>query len=1213
MNREVQLKAEQLNKRRKHRNIWYRILSVPVCIVVFITTYAMILPAITLESTPDTYCGLEEHIHGDECYETPSVPAHKEIKCSAADNLAEGEYIVHTHNSFCFDDKGELICGLEEQTEHTHTDECYKNGKLVCEKQTPVIHQHTAECVVTVPATEPQGLICTKTEHRHTESCFINPESRLLNTAALTAAETQPDGKTDNDSTSAAIKNEKEVYTQNGTTTIYRSSYSDKATSKIESEFTGVQTDDGKVVTDKTVIYGKDDYSAFSTYDQNTFSVALSALGQQYENTDTTVIKTPLDIVFILDTSGSMVADGISRAEDAVKTLNELAKYVMELNSENRFGIATFSSNSSNTYNNGFDSNELLPIGSYGNAKTGDILTYTAGTYRNSYYNATVKVNTSVSGTSSANSTYFYGGTYTTAGYYKAAQMLQNTTGKTVTVNGQEIERVPIVILITDGATTYSSGGTNKYEYSSTKNRNSTGNSMSNDDLFYTILSAYHYKQQVSSAYFNNAKMYTVGIGEDAVSDIEFQTNLDPTDTNISGLGSDYSTAKSNLLNKSNFPSSYTSQHGTEYYFCNGTYTSENFDPLLTAKLKEFIRENAGEYIYSSSSRTETNIEMTDIIGSGMELKSGFVLRYDGTNYPLSLTGTSGGVSTYKYTGSVTVKANQYGDPVSLSEITVTVDTTAGGNQRVTWDLPSSLLPEYTHAKTGSWYYPMLPVRLLYQVGLTEESEQAVRNLTDTSGELTFYTNAYGAGINNAVAVVEPTEASGDVSYNPYYESYTGETKNKDENTTITGSAYREVTKNGDQINFVMGNNGKLVFWAYTKTPDETSAKTSVVAKKVWKDKNGSEITDTSGLPGITAVAKADGIIKYTAVLNAANEWTHTFDNLPTEWDDGTEITWTVDEESVPSGYEKESVEDSGATTTSGGSSTVTSLENGGIYVFRNRSNYSIKNSSGSTISSATGEDTDTTIQWKAIAQSNGKFRLQNVSTGNYLAVYATSSRGLTSYYVTADGGNTSSYVYDFTLTDNELHVEVNNTDRRIRITSNTGSTIGTQTSSSQTLTVLTVTKVGSSARTFTITNKEKSTAALTVTKTVRASDTNGEFNFEISVDGGTPVSFALKNGETYTLDDIAIGSQVTLKELNSDGYSVSFIKDGKTVQSGVDSYAFTADGDISLTVQNTAGVVLPETGGRGTFLWIYGGLGIMLGAVVTGYFLRRRYRKEGN
>ncbi len=1211
MNREVQLKAEQLNKRRKHRNIWYRILSVPVCIVVFVTTYAMILPAITLESTPDTYCGLEEHIHVDECYETPSMPAHKEIKCSAADNLVEGEYIVHTHNSFCFDDKGELICGLEEQSEHNHTGECYENGKLVCEKQTPVIHQHTAECVVTVPATEPQGLICTKTEHRHTESCFINPESRLLNTAALTASETQPDGKTDNDSTSAAVKNEKEVYTQNGTTTIFRSSYSDKATSKIESEFTGVQTDDGKVVTDKTVIYGKDDYSAFTTYNQNTFSVVLSALGQQYENTDTTVIKTPLDIVFILDTSGSMVAGGISRASDAVKTLNELAKYVMELNSENRFGVATFSSDYDNTYNNGFDSNELLPIGSYENAKTDDILTYTAGTSRQSYYNATVKVNTSVSGTSNANSTYFYGGTYTTAGYYEAAEMLKNTTGKTVTVNGQEIERVPIIILITDGATTFSSGGTNKYEYSSTQD--GSGSSMSNNNLFYTILSAYHYKAQVSEAYFDNAKMYTVGIGDDAAS-LENLANLNPTEENLNNITSNtYRTAKSNLLNKSGFPSSYTSRHGTEYYFCDGTYTSENFDPLLTAKLKEFIRENAGEYIYSSSSRTQTNIEMTDIIGSGMELKSGFVLRYDGTNYPLTLTGTSGGVSTYKYTGSVTVKANQYGDPVSLSEITVTVDTT-GGNQRITWDLPSSLLPEYTHAKTGNWYYPMLPVRLLYQVGLTEESEQAVKNLTDTSGEITFYANAYGAGINNAVAVVEPTEAQGNISENPYYLNYTGETKGKDENTTLTRSAYRESSKSGEKITFVMGNNGKLVFSANTRTLDGTSAKTSVVAKKVWKDKNGSEITDTAVLPEITAVAKADGIIKYTAVLNAANEWTHTFDNLPTEWDDGTEITWTVDEEFVPSGYEKEIVEDSSATTTSGGSSTVTALEDGGIYIFRRQgSTYAIKNPSGNTVSSATGEDTDASIQWKAIAQSNGKFRLQNVSTGNYLAVYSSSFGWWSSYSVTADGGSSSNYSYDFLLTDGRLQVSIGSSTRYITVTTGYSASIGTTTSSTNSNTNLTVTKVGSSARTFTITNKEKSTAALTVTKTVRAPDTNGEFNFEISVDGGTSVSFTLKNGETYMLDNIAIGSQVTVKELNSDGYSVSFIKDGEIKQSGVESYTFTADGDISLTVQNTAGVELPETGGRGIYLWIYGGLGIMLGAVVTGYFLRRRYRKEGN
>jgi hypothetical protein len=37
-------------KREKRRKVWKRILSVMMCLVAFVTTYALILPAITMES-----------------------------------------------------------------------------------------------------------------------------------------------------------------------------------------------------------------------------------------------------------------------------------------------------------------------------------------------------------------------------------------------------------------------------------------------------------------------------------------------------------------------------------------------------------------------------------------------------------------------------------------------------------------------------------------------------------------------------------------------------------------------------------------------------------------------------------------------------------------------------------------------------------------------------------------------------------------------------------------------------------------------------------------------------------------------------------------------------------------------------------------------------------------------------------------------------------
>ena len=176
MNRDIYSQAEQLNKKHRRKRTWYKILSMPICLVVFVTTYALILPAITMESTPDTYCGKAEHVHTDDCYEHSGTPAHKEIQCTAGADLGQGEYIVHRHDSFCFDDSGELLCTLTEQDEHVHTDTCYDGENLICGLVTGIVHQHTADCVISVPATEPQGLVCTVEEHKHTEACFINPE-----------------------------------------------------------------------------------------------------------------------------------------------------------------------------------------------------------------------------------------------------------------------------------------------------------------------------------------------------------------------------------------------------------------------------------------------------------------------------------------------------------------------------------------------------------------------------------------------------------------------------------------------------------------------------------------------------------------------------------------------------------------------------------------------------------------------------------------------------------------------------------------------------------------------------------------------------------------------------------------------------------------------------------------------------------------------------
>ena len=68
MQEKTQQEAADYLAQNHRRRTWKKIISILACIVVFCTTYALILPAITLENHT-TYCGLEEHQHGLECYE----------------------------------------------------------------------------------------------------------------------------------------------------------------------------------------------------------------------------------------------------------------------------------------------------------------------------------------------------------------------------------------------------------------------------------------------------------------------------------------------------------------------------------------------------------------------------------------------------------------------------------------------------------------------------------------------------------------------------------------------------------------------------------------------------------------------------------------------------------------------------------------------------------------------------------------------------------------------------------------------------------------------------------------------------------------------------------------------------------------------------------------------------------------------------------------
>ena len=128
---------------RKKR--WQRVVAALASVTVFCTTYALILPAITMEEP--TYCGFEEHVeHNDECYSEQEI-----LTCT----LPEGE--GHIHDESCLNENGEYICGLSE-------------GEGA--------HQHDGSCreIITV-------LTCELPIHEHTLQCFSNPDADVENSS----------------------------------------------------------------------------------------------------------------------------------------------------------------------------------------------------------------------------------------------------------------------------------------------------------------------------------------------------------------------------------------------------------------------------------------------------------------------------------------------------------------------------------------------------------------------------------------------------------------------------------------------------------------------------------------------------------------------------------------------------------------------------------------------------------------------------------------------------------------------------------------------------------------------------------------------------------------------------------------------------------------------------------------------------------------------
>ncbi len=164
MKNDILQTARISNIERRKKRVWNRIVTTLSCVVVFCTTYALILPAITMDSEKRLVCSSEElvgHVHLDACWDD-----HSALLCGYAG------FVIHEHDENCLDKNGELICTFPVIQEHLHDESCFNLWMESVDSSETIdeIHVHDESCYLWI-----EEFICGQEEaeaHIHGESCF---------------------------------------------------------------------------------------------------------------------------------------------------------------------------------------------------------------------------------------------------------------------------------------------------------------------------------------------------------------------------------------------------------------------------------------------------------------------------------------------------------------------------------------------------------------------------------------------------------------------------------------------------------------------------------------------------------------------------------------------------------------------------------------------------------------------------------------------------------------------------------------------------------------------------------------------------------------------------------------------------------------------------------------------------------------------------------
>ena len=352
-------------------------------------------------------------------------------------------------------------------------------------------------------------------------------------------------------------------------------------------------------------------------------------------STETETKETKLDVMFILDVSGSMnwqisENDSTIKAKAMVDATNQAITEIMNKNEYNRVGVVMFSDGAS----------KVLELGRYSpiqdNNSTDNTTIKEFFKYNYNYGYGTITTN--VTNLDKQISKSIYGGTYTQAGIALGADMLVKSTDTT--------GRTPVMILLTDGEPTY---GNSKYYNNMIKtDRNGrvsvsesnlgNGSNTSGDIGYYTILTANYYKKLVNDNYKKQtnlddvALMYTIGIG---LTDDFNNAVLEPNSKKVNKCNNngDKNAEKlyQNLTSKDN-------PYKNNYNYANDSWTGKMDSATLSNILKDTVT-NIPHYGDPELVEKTTNInkDVVKVELSNIDDDKNIIIKLDGAEESLTI------------------------------------------------------------------------------------------------------------------------------------------------------------------------------------------------------------------------------------------------------------------------------------------------------------------------------------------------------------------------------------------------------------------------------------------------------------------------------------------------------------------------------------------------------------------------------------------------